>query len=60
MSSNIRELIRRNPELLSQAERDEREAISVAHATDRTIMRKGVVQPSKRFVAAYTKMLSEL
>ncbi|BDR25175.1 hypothetical protein RVBP14_3410 [Pseudomonas phage sp. Brmt] len=59
--SNIREIIRRNPERLSQAERDEREARSVAMITGRYITRgNGDVVVNSRFVDAYVEMISKL
>ncbi|AGC26316.1 hypothetical protein FDJ06_gp298 [Pseudomonas phage SL2] len=59
--SNIREIIRRNPECLSQAERDEREARSVAMITGRYITRgNGDVVVNSRFVDAYVEMISKL
>ncbi|QOV07928.1 hypothetical protein [Pseudomonas phage PhiPizzaParty] len=59
--SNIREIIRRNPECLSQVERDEREARSVAVFTKRYITRgNGDVVVNRRFVDAYVEMISKL
>lgn len=59
--SNIRELIRRNPERLSRAERDEREAKAVALSTGRYITRdNGDVVVNKKFVDEYVEMISKL
>ena len=61
MANRLCEAMRRNPERLSQAERDQREAEQVALQTKHSIIdRGGNEQPSKHFVSAYTKMLSEL
>lgn len=58
--SNIREMLRRNPEQLSEAERDEREARSVAIHTGRYITRgNGDVIVNKKFVADYVDMISK-
>lgn len=59
--SYFEEALRRNPERLSKADRDQREAEQVALQTKHSIIGSdGNERPSKRFVTAYTKMLSEL
>jgi hypothetical protein len=51
------EMLRRNPERLSQVERAEREAIQVAESTGRYYTRgDGSVVHSKSFVADYTEL----
>jgi hypothetical protein len=53
----FREMVRRNPERLSQRERAEREAIQVAESTGRCYTgRDGKVIPSKSFVEDYTEL----
>jgi GrpB-like predicted nucleotidyltransferase (UPF0157 family) len=53
----FREMLRRNPERLSQVERAEREAIQVAESTGRYYTRgDGKVVHSKSFVADYTEL----
>lgn len=55
--SNVREMERRNPERLSQAERAEREARQVAESTGRYYTRgDGKIVHSKSFVAEYTEL----
>jgi hypothetical protein len=55
--SYIDEVLKHNPERLSQQERAEREAIQVAESTGRCyIGRDGKVIPSKSFVADYTEL----
>lgn len=55
--SNLLEAHRRNPEHLSQVERAEREAITVAESTGRYYTRgNGKVVHSKSFVADYTEL----
>lgn len=55
--SNFREMLRRNPERLSQDERAEREAIKVAESTGRYITRgNGERVYSKTFVKEYKEL----
>lgn len=55
--SNIREVLRRNPERLSMVERAEREAEQVAESTGRYITRgDGSHSYSKTFIKDYTEL----
>ncbi|MNN87536.1 hypothetical protein D3C81_2051040 [compost metagenome] len=55
--SYMDEVLRHNPERLSQQERAEREAIQVAESTGRYYTRgDGKKVPSKSFVADYTEL----
>lgn len=55
--SNIHEVLRRNPERLSQVERAEREAQQVAEQTGRYITRgDGSRSYSKTFIEEYTEL----
>lgn len=56
--ANLVELERRNPQRLSIAERDEREAIRVAESTGRYITRgNGERVYNKKFIAGYMKLI---
>lgn len=57
VASKLMEAHRRNPEHLSMAERDEREAIRVADREGHYVTRNGERRYNKKFIAGYMKLI---